>query len=221
MSRRPIDAPDRGTKRHPLAPFAPATRAWFEGAFDAATPAQAQGWPSIARGEHTLICAPTGSGKTLAAFLWSVYALFWGTAGTPGMTDHFRMTTGHGGGAGNIYLEAAAGVTTFILAGRYFEARAKRRAGAALRALLELGAKEVSVLRDGTEHRVLVSSEPIEDPSGRPLGAACVFEDVTERRRAEQRLADALREQTTHAREKARLSEALAARTSITSLNLG
>ena len=65
---------------------------------------------------------------------------------------------------------------------------------------------------DGTEHRVLVSTEPIEDPSGRPLGAACVFEDVTERRRAEQRLADALREQTTHAREKARLSEALAAR---------
>ncbi len=91
---------------------------------------------------------------TLAAFLWSVYALFWGTAGTPGMTDHFQMTTGHGGGAGNIYLEAAAGVTTFILAGRYFEARAKRRAGAALRALLELGAKEVSVLRNGTEQRV-------------------------------------------------------------------
>jgi PAS domain S-box-containing protein len=65
---------------------------------------------------------------------------------------------------------------------------------------------------DGTEHRVLVSSEPIQDATGRPLGAACVFEDVTDRRRAEQRLADALREQTTSALEKARLSEALAAR---------
>ncbi len=57
-------------------------------------------------------------------------------------------------GAGNIYLEVAAGVTTFILAGRYFEARSKRRAGAALRALLELGAKDVAVLRNGAEVRI-------------------------------------------------------------------
>ncbi len=88
---------------------------------------------------------------TLAALGWSVYALFWGTAGTPGMTHPFRFTIERTDGAANIYLEAAAGVTTFILAGRYFEARSKRRAGAALRALLELGAKEVAVLRDGPD----------------------------------------------------------------------
>jgi P-type Cu+ transporter len=74
----------------------------------------------------------------LAAFSWSLYALLFGTA------------------ADNLYLEVAAGVTTFILAGRYFEARARRRAGAALRALLELGAKEVAVLRDGHEQRIPV-----------------------------------------------------------------
>ncbi|MFJ8645869.1 heavy metal translocating P-type ATPase [Streptomyces sp. NPDC093546] len=88
---------------------------------------------------------------TSAAFLWSLWALFFGTAGTPGMTHAFELTIARSDGAGNIYLEAAAGVTAFILAGRYFEARSKRRAGAALKALLELGAKEVTVLRDGRE----------------------------------------------------------------------
>ncbi|MFJ2236562.1 heavy metal translocating P-type ATPase [Streptomyces sp. NPDC087859] len=95
---------------------------------------------------------------TLAAFGWSLWALFLGTAGTPGMTHPFELTIARGDGAGNIYLEAAAGVTAFILAGRYFEARSKRKAGAALRALLELGAKDVTVLRaDGSEHTVAVS----------------------------------------------------------------
>ena len=91
---------------------------------------------------------------TLAALGWSLYALFWGSAGTPGMTHPFRLTVERTDGAGNIYLEAAAGVTTFILAGRYFEARSKRRAGAALRALLELGAKDVTVLRGDVEERM-------------------------------------------------------------------
>ncbi len=100
---------------------------------------------------------------TLAAFGWSVYALFWGTAGIPGMTHPFELTIARTDGSGNIYLEAAAGVTTFILAGRYFEARAKRRAGAALRALLELGAKEVTVLRNGTEHRIPVDQLRVGD----------------------------------------------------------
>jgi Cu+-exporting ATPase len=95
---------------------------------------------------------------TLAAFGWSLYALFRGTAGVPGMTHPFELTIARTDGSANIYLEAAAGVTTFILAGRYVEARSKRRAGAALRALLELGAKEVSVLRDDAEHLV-----PVED----------------------------------------------------------
>ncbi|MEV8229793.1 heavy metal translocating P-type ATPase [Streptomyces sp. NPDC079167] len=88
---------------------------------------------------------------TSAAFLWSLWALFFGTAGMPGMTHPFEFTISRGDGAGNIYLEAAAGVTAFILAGRYFEARSKRKAGAALRALMELGAKEVTVLREGRE----------------------------------------------------------------------
>ncbi len=83
---------------------------------------------------------------TLAALGWSLYALFWGTAGVTGMTHPFELTIERSDGSGNIYLEAAAGVTTFILAGRYFEQRSKRRAGAALKALLELGAKEVAVL---------------------------------------------------------------------------
>ncbi|MFC5170916.1 heavy metal translocating P-type ATPase [Streptomyces mutomycini] len=88
---------------------------------------------------------------TSAAFLWSLWALFFGTAGMPGMTHPFEFTISRSDGAGNIYLEAAAGVTAFILAGRYFEARSKRKAGAALKALMELGAKEVTVLREGRE----------------------------------------------------------------------
>ena len=103
-----------------------------------------------------------------AAFAWSVYALVWGTAGTPGMVHPFELTIGHSDGAGNIYLEVVAAVTTFLLAGRYFEARSKKRAGAALRALLELGAKDVTVLRrqdggDGAEVRVPVDSLAVGD----------------------------------------------------------
>ena len=100
---------------------------------------------------------------TLAALGWSVYALFWGTAGAPGMTHAFELTIGRTDGSGNIYLEAAAGVTTFILAGRYFEARSKRRAGAALRAMLELGAKDVTVRRNGAEQRIPIDQLNIGD----------------------------------------------------------
>jgi Cu+-exporting ATPase len=95
---------------------------------------------------------------TVAAFGWSLWALFLGTAGTPGMTHPFTIDVGTTDGAGTIYLETAAGVTLFLLAGRYFEARSKRRAGAALRALLELGAKDVALLRDGVETRVPVGA---------------------------------------------------------------
>jgi Cu+-exporting ATPase len=94
---------------------------------------------------------------TLAALGWSLYALFFGDAGVPGMKMPFELVTERGAGADEIYLEVAAVVTTFILAGRYFEARAKRRAGAALEALLDLGAKEVALLdADGSERRVPV-----------------------------------------------------------------
>ncbi|WP_256863449.1 cation-translocating P-type ATPase, partial [Microbispora sp. GKU 823] len=95
---------------------------------------------------------------TIAALGWSLWALFLGSAGLPGMTHAFDLTIARSDGSGDIYLEAAAGVTAFILAGRYFEARSKRRAGAALRALLELGAKDVAVLRDGREVRVPVDA---------------------------------------------------------------
>ncbi|MFZ2242349.1 MAG: heavy metal translocating P-type ATPase, partial [Gordonia amarae] len=97
---------------------------------------------------------------TLAAFGWSLYALFLGDAGEPGMRHGFEFSLQPSGGASNIYLEAAAGVTMFILAGRYFEKRSKKQAGAALRALLELGAKDVAVLRGGAEVRI-----PIDDLS--------------------------------------------------------
>ncbi|WP_372347567.1 heavy metal translocating P-type ATPase [Streptomyces sp. KL116D] len=96
---------------------------------------------------------------TSAAFLWSLWALFFGTAGEPGMTHPFELTIARSDGAGNIYLEAAAGVTAFILAGRYFEARSKRKAGAALKALLELGAKDVTVLRDGGREETIPVGE--------------------------------------------------------------
>ncbi|GAA2863652.1 carbonate dehydratase [Actinoplanes cyaneus] len=120
---------------------------------------------------------------TLAAFGWSLWALFVGTAGEPGMTHPFSFDIGRTDGAGNIYLEAAAGVTTFILAGRYFEARSKRRAGAALRALLEMGAKDVTVLHGGTEVRIPVGQLAVGDRfvvrPGEKVATDGVIEDGT------------------------------------------
>jgi P-type Cu+ transporter len=94
---------------------------------------------------------------TLSAWLWSLYALFIGDAGMNDMRMGFELIPDSGEGAGQIYLETAAIVVTFLLAGRYFEAKAKRRAGAALKALLELGSKDVAILdADGSERRVPV-----------------------------------------------------------------
>ncbi|MEU5457913.1 heavy metal translocating P-type ATPase, partial [Streptomyces globisporus] len=91
---------------------------------------------------------------TLAAFGWSLWALFLGDAGMPGMRHGFDLTVSRADATSTIYLEVAAGVITFILLGRYLEARAKRKSGAALRALMHLGAKDVAVLRGGREVRV-------------------------------------------------------------------
>ncbi|MFF9079169.1 heavy metal translocating P-type ATPase [Streptomyces rubiginosohelvolus] len=91
---------------------------------------------------------------TLAAFGWSLWALFLGDAGMPGMRHGFDFTVSRADATSTIYLEVAAGVITFILLGRYLEARAKRKSGAALRALMHLGAKDVAVLRGGREVRV-------------------------------------------------------------------
>ncbi|MET3807219.1 Cu+-exporting ATPase [Nakamurella sp. UYEF19] len=118
----------------------------------AAWPFHRAAWTNLRHGAatmDTLVSVGTG-----AAFLWSLYALFFGTAGMPGMQHGFEFTVAPSDGAGNIYLEVASGVTMFVLAGRYFEKRSKKQAGAALRALLELGAKDVAVLRKGVEVRV-------------------------------------------------------------------
>ncbi|MDX6352838.1 MAG: P-type Cu+ transporter, partial [Streptomyces sp.] len=118
----------------------------------AAWPFHKATWANLRHGTATMDTLI--SVGTLAAFGWSVWALFFGDAGMPGMKHPFELTIERGDGSGNLYFEVAAGVTSFILAGRYFEARSKRRAGAALRALMELGAKDVAVLRDGQEVRV-------------------------------------------------------------------
>ncbi len=97
-----------------------------------------------------------------AAYLWSLYALFFGNAGQPGLHTSFALLA-HGATADAIYLDVAAGVTVLILTGRYFEASAKRRAGAALRALLSLGAKDVAVLRDGREELIAVERLTVGD----------------------------------------------------------
>ncbi len=101
---------------------------------------------------------------TLAAWLWSLYALFLGDAGVTGMTMAFDLIPEAGERGDEIYLEVASAVTVFVLAGRYFEARAKSRAGAALEALLALGAKDVAVLgADGSERRVPVERLQVGD----------------------------------------------------------
>ena len=100
---------------------------------------------------------------TLSALAWSVYALFLGTAGEPGMSHGFEFTPTQSSGEGNIYLEVAAGVTMFVLIGRYFEKRSKREAGSAMRALMDMGAKDVAVLRDGAEVRIPISELSVGD----------------------------------------------------------
>ncbi|OQR65018.1 heavy metal translocating P-type ATPase [Streptomyces maremycinicus] len=111
-------------------------------------------WTNLRHGAATMDTLV--SVGTLAALGWSLWALFFGDAGMPGMRHPFELTVSRTDGASTIYLEVAAGVTAFILLGRYLEARSKRRAGAALRALMELGAKDVAVLREGKEVRIPV-----------------------------------------------------------------
>ncbi|GAB3581306.1 heavy metal translocating P-type ATPase [Leifsonia lichenia] len=101
---------------------------------------------------------------TAAAYLWSVWALVFGTAGELGMRHPFSFVAEPGSASGSIYLEVAAGVTTFLLLGRFVEERSKRRAGAALRDLLRAGAKDVAILTgDEREQRVPVSALAVGD----------------------------------------------------------
>ncbi len=118
----------------------------------AALPFHRAAWVNLRHGGTTMDTLV--SMGVSAAYAWSLVALLLGGAGEIGMTHRFTFDVARGDGLDNIYFEAAAGVTTFLLAGRYFEKRSKRRAGAALRALLEMGAKQVALLRDGVEELV-------------------------------------------------------------------
>ncbi len=144
---------------------------WQWAAFVLATPVVAWcGWPfhraAVANLRHGAATMDTLiSLGTLAAWVWSVVALVFLGAGEAGMKMGFQLTLrGPRHGGAETYFEVAALIVTLILTGRYFEARAKRRAGAALRALLELGAKDVAVVGpDGTERRVPVETLAVGD----------------------------------------------------------
>ncbi|GAA3484456.1 heavy metal translocating P-type ATPase [Streptomyces yanii] len=131
-------------------------------------------WTNLRHGAATMDTLV--SVGTLAAFGWSLWALFFGDAGMTGMRHGFDFSVSRamgspllersrelGEGSSTIYLEVAAGVITFILLGRYLEAKSKRKAGSALRALMHLGAKDVSVLRNGTEVRIPVARLTVGD----------------------------------------------------------
>lgn len=100
---------------------------------------------------------------TLAAYLWSVWAMVFGDAGELGLKHHFELLMHPEHASSAIYLEAAAGVSAFLLTGRYLEARAKHSSAEALRALAKLGAKDVAVLRDRTEQRIPLSQLRVGD----------------------------------------------------------
>jgi Cu+-exporting ATPase len=121
--------------------------------FWAAWPFHRAAWMNLRHGTATMDTLI--SIGTIAAWSWSLVSLLFLDAGAPGMRHALTLLPERGGPAGSVYFEAVGVVVTFLLAGRWFEARAKRSAGAALRALLELGAKEVSILdADGVEHRI-------------------------------------------------------------------
>jgi len=98
----------------------------------------------------------------IAAYIWSLYALFFGGAGETGMKMAFTLLPSHSGNS-EIYLEVASAVTVFILLGRYFESRAKSQSSAALTALLNLGAKTVSVIADGNEKQIPIGNLQLGD----------------------------------------------------------
>jgi P-type Cu+ transporter len=117
-----------------------------------------------------------------AAYLWSLYALFFGSAGTPGLRTGFVLLA-RDATANSTYLDVVAGVTVLVLAGRYLEARAKRRSGAALAALLAMGAKDVGLIRDGAEVRVPVDQLAVGDQfvvrPGEKIATDGIVEDGT------------------------------------------
>lgn len=119
---------------------------WCGRSFHAAT------WANLRHGTTTMDTLV--SMGTLAAFGWSVVAMFFGHAGQIGMRHEFSFALGRSDPMGNVYFEAAAAIISFLLLGRWIEARSKKEAGAAVRALMEVGAKEAVILRDGVEARI-------------------------------------------------------------------
>jgi Cu+-exporting ATPase len=143
---------------------------WQWLAFTLASPVVTWGaWPfhraTLANLRHGVATMDTlVSLGVMAAYGWSVWALFFGDAGMPGMTMTFSLWSSSGDASEHLYLEVASALTVFILAGRYLEARAKREAGAALRALLELGAKDANLLgSDGAERRIPIAELQVGD----------------------------------------------------------
>ncbi len=126
-----------------------------------ALPFHRAAWTNLRHGAATMdTLVSLGVG---AAFVWSLYALFLGGAGDPGMRMDFHMLPSQGTGNSEIYLEVAAAVTTFILLGRYFEIRAKSRSSRALTTLLSLGAKDVTVVSDGRERTIAIDELSVGD----------------------------------------------------------
>ena len=126
-----------------------------------ALPFHRAAWTNVKHGAATMdTLVSIGVG---AAFIWSLYALFLGGAGEPGMRMQFHLLPTHGGGTSDIYLEVAAAVTTFILLGRYFEARAKQRSSQALTALMSMGVKDATVIRHGGEERIPIEQLVVGD----------------------------------------------------------
>ena len=126
-----------------------------------ALPFHRAAWTNLRHGAATMdTLVSLGVG---AAFMWSLYALFLGGAGDPGMRMSFHVLPSQGTGNSEIYLEVAAAVTTFILLGRYFEIRAKSRSSRALTTLLSLGAKDVTVVSDGRERTIAINELSVGD----------------------------------------------------------
>ncbi|MGY4907123.1 heavy metal translocating P-type ATPase, partial [Streptomyces sp. 900116325] len=140
------------------------------------------GWTNLRHGAATMDTLV--SMGTLAAFGWSLWALFFGDAGMTGMRHGFDFTVSRAEGSSTIYLEVAAGVIAFILLGRYLEAKSKRKAGSALRALMHLGARDVAVLQGGTEvripvHRLTVGDRFVVRPGEKIATDGAVVEGVS------------------------------------------
>lgn len=117
-------------------------------------------WANLKHGAATMDTLITLG--TTAAFGWSLYALFFGDAGMPGMTMHMTLRS-NDAQMDHIYLESVGMVITFLLLGRWFELKAKGRSSEALTTLLTMGAKEATVLRDGTETRIPASELHVDD----------------------------------------------------------